>query len=308
MTPNQLRDRLADVMPWWADGSVADQWACLEQWGREDLALAKVLEPHVDAIAITRDLAHPGPAPGEIWAVWAAEPPFAVLEARRDGDAWHLTGTKAFCSGADLVGHALVTARSEDGPQLFAVDVGHPGIGHDETAPQWVGAGMHGAGTTTLAFDGVEAEAVGPPGAYTDRAGFWVGAIGVAACWFGGALGVADTLERSADRLDAHGAAHLGAVRASLLAGRASLHLAAEMVQDGRAVDSESAERLAHAVRSVVATTVEEVVSRVGRALGPGPLAFDAAHATRVQDLQVFVRQHHAERELERLGRLPADG
>ena len=38
-------------------------------------------------------------------------------------------------------------------------------------------------------------------------------------------------------------------------------------------------------------------------ALGPGPLAFEAEHATRVSDLRVYVRQHHAERDSAALGR-----
>lgn len=299
-----LSARLAEAQDLLDEGRTADRWAQLAAWGREDLALAKVLEPHLDATAILSDLSHPSPVASSIWGVWAAEPPFAVLTADRVDGSWRLTGRKAFCSGARLVTHALATARTEDGSRLFSVDLADPGVRVDGAAPAWMGSGMRRAATETLDFDRVEALAVGEVGDYTARAGFWHGAIGVAACWFGGALGVADTLERSTDRLDAHGAAHLGAVRASVLASRASLHLAAEMVDTGQVDDAEPAEHLAHAVRSVVAGTVEEIISRVGRALGPGPLAFDADHATRVQDLQVFVRQHHGERDLERLGRL----
>lgn len=303
-----LRARLAGAAVPATGGRVADRWTQLAAWGREDLALTKVLEPHLDATAILGDLSRPTPSAGSVWAVWAAEPPFAVLTADRDDGAWRLTGRKAFCSGARLVTHALVTAHVDGGSRLFSIDLTDPGVRVDEAAPGWVGSGMRRTATETLDFDRVEADAVGEAGDYTARAGFWHGAIGVAACWFGGARGVADTLERSSDRLDAHGAAHLGAVRASLLASRAALHLASEMVDSGQADDPEVAEHLAHAVRSVVADTVEAVVSRVGRALGPGPLAFDASHAQRVHDLQVFVRQHHGERDLERLGRLaPTD-
>ena len=44
-------------------------------------------------------------------------------------------------------------------------------------------------------------------------------------------------------------------------------------------------------------------MDRVGRALGPGPLAHDADHAALVADLTVYIRQHHGERDLEQLGR-----
>ena len=54
----------------------------------------------------------------------------------------------------------------------------------------------------------------------------------------------------------------------------------------------------------MVEQTVRDVVDRVGRALGAGPLAQDARHGQRVADLGLYVRQSHAERDLEELGRL----
>jgi hypothetical protein len=50
------------------------------------------------------------------------------------------------------------------------------------------------------------------------------------------------------------------------------------------------------------------VLGRVGHALGAGPLGHDGDHARRVADLTVYLRQHHAERDLEQLGRLVAKG
>jgi hypothetical protein len=55
-------------------------------------------------------------------------------------------------------------------------------------------------------------------------------------------------------------------------------------------------------VRGTVARAVEEIVVRTGHALGPAPLALDAAHAKRVADLTLYVRQHHAERDQASLG------
>jgi hypothetical protein len=46
---------------------------------------------------------------------------------------------------------------------------------------------------------------------------------------------------------------------------------------------------------------------RVGRALGAGPLGHNEAHSRRVADLTVYLRQHHAERDLAALGALVAD-
>lgn len=287
------------------DGDTWRRWQLLAAVATDDLPLAKLVEPHHDAVAILHELHGRPPVPGEIWAVWAAEPPFAVLTATPGEQGWRLSGSKAFCSGAALVTHALVTAEAPDGPRLFAVDLAADGI-RAGSGPEWAGAGMRRAGTSTLDLLDVAADPVGEPGQYVDRPGFWMGAIGVAACWWGGAQGVAATLEQRSSRLDPHGLAHLGAVRSALdVAGLALEAAAARLDRHGT---ESSSERLAQSVRAHVADVVEATVSHVGRALGPSPLAFDAAHAEHVADLEVFVRQHHAERDLERLGALPGSG
>lgn len=295
----ELESAVSTPLPLPGTGETFGRWASLADTGESDLALAKVVEPHHDARAILAEIDDDAWVDGT-WAVWAAQPPFARLTAVEHPDGWRLDGRKAFCSGGRLVTHALVTAETEDGAALFAVELSSNGITVDLEAPGWVGPGMAGADTVTLAFEDVVARPVGAPGAYTDRPGFWHGAIGVAAVWWGGARGVAQVLEAST-RLDPHGLAHRGAVRAALDAARAVLIDAAQQVD---AHPEAPAERLAQSVRATVASTVDTVLDHVGRATGPGPLAFDAAHAARVADLTVFVRQHHAERDLQRLGEL----
>jgi hypothetical protein len=56
-------------------------------------------------------------------------------------------------------------------------------------------------------------------------------------------------------------------------------------------------------VRTLVEGVAADVLTRVGHALGAGPLGHDAGHARRAADLMVYLRQHHAERDLEELGR-----
>lgn len=288
-----------------AGGRTGDRWRRLAALGEQDLPLAKLVEPHHDALAILAELGSPRPETSteEIWAVWAAEPPFAMLTAEQRPDGWRLTGCKAFCSGAAVVTHALVTAQTSDGARLFAIDLQADGLSTDPGGHAWSGAGMARAATVTLAFDQVCAVPVGAAGAYTDRPGFWWGAIGIAAVWFGGARGVANVLEDARGRLDAHGLAHLGAVRADLESLAMVLGSAARSA-DAETLSTREVERLALVVRQRTSDVVDSVLTRVGRALGPAPLAFDAAHGARVDDLQVFVRQHHAERDLEQLGSL----
>ncbi|MCX6408472.1 MAG: acyl-CoA dehydrogenase [Propionibacteriales bacterium] len=301
LTADVLRERTRPALPLPGSGGTQERFHALWELGCEDLALAKVVEPHHDALAITAELGHAADPDG-VWAVWAAEPPFAQVRAVASGGRWRLQGRKAFCSGADLVTHALVTADDDGSQRLFAVALDQPGLSPDPDGPAWVGPGMAAARTVTLRLDDVEAEPVGGPGAYVDRPGFWHGAVGVAAVWAGGADRVASTLEHSA-RLDDHGLAHRGHARVALASVDALLREAASAfdAQPGR-----RDERRALVVRAAAARAADDVVAHVGRATGPGPLAFDAAHAQHVADLQVFVRQHHAERDLARLGSLGA--
>ncbi|WP_290515700.1 acyl-CoA dehydrogenase [Aeromicrobium sp.] len=302
ITVDDLVSAVHGALPHPGDGSTAARWRALAAVARADLPLAKLVEPHHDAAAILRDLDGPPQAVGDVWGVWAAEPPFARLTADQTGDGWFLSGRKAFCSGASLVTHALATADAGRGSRLFAIDMRHHQVSADMSAPAWSGHGMHRADTGTLLLEGVPATPVGQVGGYVSRAGFWHGAIGIAASWWGGAQGVADTLEGARERLDKHGLAHLGAVRADLDNLGAVIAQSAAQIDEGEASDVADAERLALSTRSLAADVVDRVIARVGRALGPGPLAFDQHHADHVADLQVFVRQHHAERDLERLG------
>ncbi len=204
-----------------------------------------------------------------------------------------------------------MTAEHDGVSRLVAVDVAAARADGRvrPVGPPWAGPGMRRAGTSSLELDGVPAVPVGGPGDYTGRTRFWDNAIGVAAVWWGGAREVAGTLVRTARRrpLGEHALAHLGGVTSALDRTRAHLRLAAEVVDRG-GDDVDARRALAESVRASTVATVAEVLDRVGRALGPVPLALDAVHATRVTDLEVFVRQHHAESDLAALGRLVADG
>lgn len=298
------------VLPLPGSGLTAQRFESLAETGARDLCLAKLVEPHHDATAILTELGLAAPQPDTLWAVWAAEPPHARLRARRRGDGWLLTGSKAFCSGATVVTHALITAEADDGPRLFAVDVARGrSRGDVELQPEtWVGPGMRRAGTRALELRDVAAGPVGGPGDYAGRPGFWHGAVGVAACWLGGARAVAALLESSARRrdLDQHAMAHLGASTALLDASTAHLAAVADRIDHDPGDEQVRARRDAQSIRSTVVTSAEAVISRVAHALGPAPLAFDADHAGRVADLSVFIRQHHAERDVAELGRLVA--
>ncbi|MCX5045422.1 acyl-CoA dehydrogenase [Aldersonia sp. NBC_00410] len=288
-------------------GRTWERWERLAGLARRDTVLGRLAEAHADAVAILHELDGPPPERAQLWGVWAAEPPSPVLDAIPDGDRVLLNGRKLWCSGASICDHALITARAGDERALYAVDLREPSV---RVVPDtWHAVGMADSDSGAVEFDHTPAVVVGKPGEYLRRAGFWHGAIGVAACWYGAACAVADPLHRkiAEGRSDEHGAAHLGAVAAVLHAAGAVLRGAAAEV-DADPFDHRHTARLrALRVRAVVEQTATEVIDRVGRALGAGPLCADPEHARRVADLTVYLRQSHAERDLAMLGHDVAD-
>jgi hypothetical protein len=287
-------------LPLPGSGETLRRWQALAEVAARDLALAKLFEGHTDALAIMTELGAPDSDPASAWATWAAEPPAARLELRRTARSVRLTGRKAWCSGAEIVSHALVTAWDDAGRQcLAAVAIGQPGV--TVTADGWHAVGMGRAASGDVLFDAAPAVEIGEPGQYTARPGFWQGGCGIAACWYGGALPFADAVADLLCRRDEpHAAAHLGAIDAALAAARALLAETAAWID---AHPAASARIPALRSRAAVEETAGTVLAHAGRALGAGPLCRDAALAQRFADLPVFVRQSHAERDLAELGR-----
>ena len=101
--------------------------------------------------------------------------------------------------------------------------------------------------------------------------------------------------------------AHLGAADIALTGARAALDRAADEIDADPCDLDWAGPARALRVRAQIEAAAAEVMTRVGRALGAGPLGHDEAHARRVADLTVYLRQHHAERDLAQLGTLVAE-
>lgn len=287
-------------------GDTAARWSVLAGTAAVNLTVARVLEAHSDALAILSEADTPSDA-GLSWGVFAAEAPGERLEARAVDGGVTLSGTKPWCSLAEYLDAALVTAHVDGDRQLFRVDLRHASV-RPEPAGRWVARGLRTVTSAPVTFTRTPAQPVGPAGWYLTRPGFAWGGIGVAAAWHGGAVGLYETLRRaSATRRGDLAAMHLGAVDIALHASAASLADAAARIDAGIA-GGEAGRLLAYRVRAVVADAAERTMRQVGHALGPAPLAFDEDHARRVADLQLYVRQHHAERDLAALGTELLDG
>lgn len=291
---SELRSLLAAGeldLPLPGGGDTTGRWSALARFGRRDLALARLAEGHCDAVAILREAGR-SPEPNALYGVWAAASP----ETGAALDKGVLDGTVRFCSGAHHLDRALVAASG----QLVE-------IGLDERVQPvpgtWHPQGMEASDSPDVVLSGIpvtEQMLVGEEGFYLSRPGFWVGGAGVAAVWFGGAVGVLDELVELDRELDEHRYAHLGTLHTTLRSTEALLDQAASLVDNAPYDDHTS---LAWACRAAAERLGRQVLDRAPEIAGVAALCRNARFAQRLADLQVYVRQHHGERDLAALGR-----
>jgi hypothetical protein len=316
-------------------GHTARLWELLASVSAVDVAAARVFEPHLDAQAILAQADQDPADRAGAWGVFAAEGQGLRLEAKTGDTGILLSGSKPWCSLAPLLDRAVITAHTESGGRAaFAVDLRHPGVTCEE--PEWVARGLREIPSGTVHFSQVPAKSLRGDGWYFSRPGFAWGGMGVAACWLGGAVGVArdykDSLAAAAEsgrEPDQIALAALGETDRIVTAGLQYLARTAALIDDGGlpGVDGKpharegsrdtghgtpgterSAWSEALRVRGTVAAAVERVLSLVGRNRGPAPLAFDEPYAKRMADLALYVRQHHAMRDDAQLGMLTLRG
>ena len=180
-------------------------------------------------------------------------------------------GTKAWCSGAPSVTHAVVSGWNAAGePCLAAVALDQPGV--TVTDRGWKAVGMAASASVNVQFNDARGTPVGEPGDYTQRPGFWQGGAGIAACWFGGAQGIADmTHALSRGTREPHRLAHIGAIDVALAGAAAVLR------ETATAIDAQpGAPAHALALRPPGGAGAERTVLRLKRA----PLAPDRWAAT----------------------------
>jgi alkylation response protein AidB-like acyl-CoA dehydrogenase len=290
-----------------------DTWArfhALSTWSAQDLSLGRLVEGHADALGILAEAGRESAAPGATYGVWAARSSSGGTTARLEPDGWHLAGQKPFCSGSGLLERALVTAETPDGYRLFDIDVARQVVSSDPDS--WQAVGMADSQSETLRFGGPaipRERAVGGAGFYLSRPGFWFGAVGVAACWYGGAAGLVEYLRRTLDPQSSevvlgefgHAVAHVEVMRRILETASEEIDADPEDEQGrGRA--------RAHMVRHAVHHGSFRVLEHVAAAGGARPLCHDRGQGQRAADLYVYLAQHHGAADAQELGRIALAG
>lgn len=288
---------MASPPPLPGNGQTSDRHRFLFETGRRSLSLARLAEAHWDAIAILNEAGHQV-VPNLIYGVWAAEVPGRSLHL--SGET--LSGKKSFCSGAGLIDRALVTVGDPE-HRLIDIDLRQSNLEFD--CSEWQTRAFSETNTCTVSFNAIkisERDFVGPADFYLGRPGFWHGACGPASCWAGGAAGLVDWAAKQT-RSDPHTLAHFGAMRSSLWALETLLDAAGAEIDQSPA-DATAARIRALRVRHLVEVHATDILRRFARAYGPHPLAFDERISTRYQELDLYLRQSHAERDLHALGEL----
>ena len=287
-------------------GDTWERFEILAALAEEDLSLARLGEGHADALAILDESGHGVRHPGMRYGVWAARSGPGGVTATPVAGGWRLAGRRQFCSGSGILDRALITAEAPDGYRLF--DIATPDVVIDTTPDSWPAVGMADSLSETLTFGGgviSEEDAIGPPGFYADRPGFWFGACGVAACWYGGARGLVAGVVGSLG-LDpgdlvlmeiGHAASAVQAMNDTLRSVATAIDVDPEDKQNHARVR-------ALAVRQIVHNSCQVVLKRTAAAGGARPLCHDPAQARRAADLYVYLAQHHGAADAARLGRL----
>ncbi len=294
------------LLPPPAGGATVERLRALRRLAAtEDLSVARLAEAHTDAVAILAEAgrALPRRVDGSdlaVAGVWASRFGGQDLRAERTASGWHVAGRLAFCSGASLLDLALVDPQLPDGRrQLFVVPLRDGGV-HIEPS-KWHVTALAATATASVSFDldVPHDAAVGTPGFYLERAGFWHGAVGVAACWVGGAQAVHEATLRHAPIDHPHAAVNVGRTAGECWAMETIVDRAgADIDAAPSAVDLSYALQL----RQLVAAGCQRVLSASRRATGPGPYVFDEWHAQRIDDLALYIEQQHHEADLAEIG------
>lgn len=293
-------------------------WAALE-WpdlvqelmsrGRTDIPMARLAEGHIDAMRILQEAGRE-PVPGCLYGVWASRSRGGGLCSERTMDGLLLSGTVPFASGAGLIDRALVTATVEPGTPgrgasqvLVDADVSTWAFDPGSWQPDAMGP-SRSFRVTVSQFPVPGYRQIGPDDFYLNRPGFLPGGIGVAAVWVGAAARIVDLGSDSADPSpDQAGRIRRGRAMSELATAAMLVRYAARLLgeRDPAAADGQG-RRLVTEVRAGVGAALRRMLTAARDLAGPAGLAYRPLLAQAIDDLELYVRQQHADRDAEELG------
>lgn len=302
--PAALRAALGEVVR--AGGAL---WAApmpqlvhaLVQTARVDLALARLVEGHADAVRIL-DQADERAQPG-VYGVWASRSVGTGVVGRFREGRWSIEGELRFASGVGLIDRALVPVWVDgSGHQLLDLSLDEGTFTGDPDTWRTVAMDASQSWTVQVDTEAPITATVGPQDWYLARPGFVVGGLGVAAVWAGGAQLVLDLLVESGRRFafSTGQLRRLGIVDQEAWQARTAVEHVAERLD--QLTRNEAVLEVSRA-RTGAAEACERVIGEAGHIVGPGGLSRNERLVQALADLGIYVRQLALDPELEGRGR-----
>lgn len=299
--------QLVGTIPW-AELSWTDLFVELRRLGRRSIPCGRLAEGHVDALRILQQAGRT-PEPGALYGVWASRSRGAAVtacSADENGGALLLSGTMPFASGCGVLDRSLVTVVTDTEPaQNLLVDAPVEHWKYDQDS--WCSDAMTVSRSFTLLLDAepVPADAVvGEPGFYLERPAFLPGGVGVAAVWTGGAQAVLDMLVGwlSAGTLDQAQSMRIGGIALEVDTCCALLDRAAVALDSPADLTPDETAALCTFTRAGIGAAVRRVLQTARDCAGPAGAAHVPQLSGAIADLDLYVRQQHADRDLYSLG------
>jgi len=284
-------------------GDTAAGLRLLRRIGRASLSVGRIVEGHANALRLIQLYGSPDQrarmrqiaAQGGIFGVWGAEGRDPVCATASKPSGLVLSGAKMFCSGLGVLSVAVLTARTDAGPQMLLAEVGEP---DRADASLWDVSGMRATASGRYDFAGVAAETLGQAGDFLREPHFEGGIWRYCALHCGGLEALAEGLRRhlaargqadqpqQADRL---AAIVLRAQTARLWVEAAGAAVEQAALTGGKAVPR--AVTLALLARQAVETACQEGIALTERAMGTAAFATGSDVDRIRRDLAFFLRQ-----------------
>ncbi|MDP4021744.1 acyl-CoA dehydrogenase family protein [Methylobacterium sp. NEAU 140] len=290
-------------------GSADALAAVLAAVGRGSLALGRLYEGHVNALALVlrygsddaRDALARDARDGHLFGVWNTEPDPGGLTL----DGPELAGAKSLASGAGHVTRPLVTARLPDGRRQMLVVPLERGTRAD--LADWRAHGMRASATGTVDFSGLraaDAHAVGEPDAYFRQPFFSAGAWRFLAVQLGGIEAVVEAhrahLRATGRGGDPHQRARLGQAAQAAETARLFVRGAARIAAAEADEDPERVVAYVNLARGAVERAGLDAIALAQRSVGLQGFLETHPLERLIRDLATYLRQPGPDYALDR--------
>lgn len=288
----------------------------LRDVGARDLSTGRLYEGHVNALMLIAKYGDVQAArldlqEGRIFGVWNTDALDGVRA--RLHNVFHLSGRKAFASGAGSLTRPIVTAELESGGrQMFLLPM--ESTAHSVDFDSWQPMGMKGSDSFTVNFTGAEVAGgtlLGSVGDYYRQPAFSGGAIRFAAVQLGGAERLAKDfvvwLQKQNRTEDPYQQARAGEIEIAITSGRQWIASAAREAElNFNAVDEPGIGRMiqvANMTRLAIERICLDVMELVTRGIGARGLLGPSSFEKQLRDLAMYLRQPAPDEALAAVGR-----